>query len=171
MNSSPHTSVTSPDMGPYCIGLVPGLFEAVPNFSEGRDRAVIAELTGETALDVHADPAHHRCVVTLAACTAERLVDLVVERVAVAVARLDLGAHSGVHPRVGVADVLPIVPLGSASWDSAAAAARSLASRVWAELGVPVYFYGALAGGGGVGAHPPGGGPPRTGGTPRPPPR
>jgi glutamate formiminotransferase len=134
-------------MGPYCIGLVPGLFEAVPNFSEGRDRAVIAELAGEGALDVHADPAHHRCVVTLAACTAERLVDLVVERVAVAVARLDLGAHSGVHPRVGVADVLPIVPLGSASWDSAAAAARSLASRVWAELGVPVYFYGALAGG------------------------
>ncbi|MDR0360756.1 MAG: glutamate formiminotransferase, partial [bacterium] len=67
-----------------------GVFEAVPNFSEGRDAAVIAELAGEGALDVHADAAHHRCVVTLAACTPERLVDLVVERVAVAVRRLDL---------------------------------------------------------------------------------
>lgn len=134
---------------------MPGVFEAVPNFSEGRDAAVIAELAGDGALDVHADPAHHRCVVTLAACTPERLVDLVVERVAVAVRRLDLRGHAGVHPRVGVADVLPIVPLGpagsdatdAAGWDAAEAAARSLAERVWAELRVPVYFYGALAGG------------------------
>lgn len=134
-------------MGPYCIGLVPGVFEAVPNFSEGRDRDVIAELGGEGALDVHADPAHHRSVVTLAACAPERLVDLVVERVAVAVRRLDLRRHAGVHPRVGVADVLPIVPLGSTGWEEAAGAARCLAARVWAELRVPVYFYGALAGG------------------------
>src|SRR5215211_5679112 len=152
MNSSPHTRATSPDMGPYCIGLVrsppvPGLFEAVPNFSEGRDGSVIADLAGKEALDVHADPAHHRVVVTLAACTTDRLLDLVVDRVAVAVRRLDLRGHEGVHPRVGVADVLPVVPLGPTSWDEAAAAARSLAARVWSELGVPVYFYGALAGG------------------------
>jgi glutamate formiminotransferase len=125
----------------------PAIFEAVPNFSEGRDPAVIAELAGAGALDVHADAAHHRCVVTVATCAAERLVDLVVERVAIAVGRLDLRAHAGAHPRVGVADVLPIVPLGSASWEEAAASARSLATRVWSELGVPVYFYGALAGG------------------------
>jgi glutamate formiminotransferase / 5-formyltetrahydrofolate cyclo-ligase len=126
---------------------VSGVFEAVPNFSEGRDARVLAELAGEGALDAHADPAHHRCVVTLAACTPERLVELVLDRVAVAVRRLDLRGHEGVHPRVGVADVLPIAPLGSASWDEAAAAARSLAERVWSELGVPVYFYGWLAGG------------------------
>jgi glutamate formiminotransferase / 5-formyltetrahydrofolate cyclo-ligase len=134
-------------MGPYCIGLVPGVFEAVPNFSEGRDAAVIAELAGDGALDVHADPAHHRCVVTLAACGVEGLLDLVVSRVEVAVRRLSLRGHEGLHPRVGVADVLPVVPLGSASWEQAADAARTLAWRVWSELGVPVYFYGALAGG------------------------
>lgn len=124
------------------------MFEAPANFSEGRDAGLLAELgAGDSVLDVHADADHHRSVVTLAACDPSRLVDELVELVRLVSARVDLASHRGVHPRVGVADVLPIVPLGSASLEAAVAAARRLGERVWGELGIPVYFYGAAGGG------------------------
>lgn len=124
------------------------LFEAVPNFSEGRRPAVIAELADDPhVIDVHADPDHNRAVVTMAAADPGRLATALLARVGVAVARIDLSAHAGVHPRVGAADVVPIVPLGQASMDDAIGLARILAERIWAELGVPVYLYGEAAGG------------------------
>ena len=125
---------------------MPAVLEAVPNFSEGRDRSLIDRLAaGDGVLDLHADRDHHRSVVTLADCRAERLVDSVLSRVALAVERIDLRMHKGLHPRVGVADVVPLVPLGSATMDEAMAAARQLADRIWCELCVPVCFYGAMA--------------------------
>jgi glutamate formiminotransferase len=129
-------------------GSEPALFEAVPNFSEGRDPALIGALgAGPAVLDVHADPHHHRCVVTMAFAHPERLLETLLERIALAVERVDLRRHVGVHPRVGAADVIPIVPLGGASMDDAVALARELGERVWRRLRLPVYFYAEAAGG------------------------
>ena len=91
------------------------MLEAVPNVSEGRDAALLGSLTQAFAaralvLDHHADPDHHRSVFTLAA-EDEELVDGLLDGIALAVERVDLRRHEGVHPRVGVADVVPVVPL------------------------------------------------------------
>ena len=124
------------------------VWEAVPNFSEGTDRALVDELgAGPCVLDTHADPEHHRSVVTLVDAQLERLTDELFDRVALAVERIDLRRHAGVHPRVGAADVVPLVPLGGASLAAAVAAAMRLGERVWRELRVPVFFYAEAAGG------------------------
>src|SRR5262249_46243125 len=123
-------------------------WEAVPNFSEGADPALVAELgAGPDVLAVHADPEHHRCVVTTAGARLGAGAAGLVGRAALAIERIDLRAHAGVHPRVGAADVLPLVPLGGASMAAAVEAAHALGERIWGELRVPVYFY-AEAGGG-----------------------
>lgn len=122
------------------------LFESVPNFSEGRRRDVIDAIgdaagKGAFLLDVDPDPDHNRVVVSVAGGRA-RLEDGLLRAVATAVERIDLSAHAGVHPRVGAADVVPIVPLGSTSLEACREVAREVGRRVWTELGVPVYFYG-----------------------------
>src|SRR5216684_3320574 len=121
------------------------LYESVPNFSEGTRTDVIAELAGAAAkarvLDVDADPDHNRVVISLAGDGAD-VVDALFASVQVAMEHVDLREHRGVHPRVGAADVLPIVPLGGSSLASAHELARELGERIWAELHVPVYFYG-----------------------------
>jgi glutamate formiminotransferase len=107
---------------------------------------VVAELArGRRVLDVHADADHNRSVVTLAAASPEALSDDLTAQVATAIERIDLGAHVGVHPRVGAADVVPIVPLGEATMAEAAEAARRLGERLWRELRLPVFFYGEAA--------------------------
>ncbi len=121
------------------------LFEAVPNFSEGRDQQLIAALAAEPhVIDTHSDPDHNRTVITLVATDLAELSDALFAMVAQAVERINLRTHTGVHPRVGSADVVPIVPLTNAM-PEAAAAARALGERIWHELRVPVYFYGAAA--------------------------
>ena len=91
-----------------------GLLESVPNFSEGRDQSVLDAIAaaladaGARVLDVHADADHNRSVFTVVA-DPERLVEGLAAAIAVAVARIDLRSHEGVHPRVGAADVVPIV--------------------------------------------------------------
>jgi glutamate formiminotransferase len=122
------------------------LLESVPNFSEGRDPAVISRLAaaaeggGAHVLDRSFDADHHRVVLTLAGTD---LAEGVFGAVAEAVEAIDLRAHAGVHPRRGAADVVPIVPFGSDSLAAAAAMARALGERIWSELRVPVHFYGA----------------------------
>jgi glutamate formiminotransferase len=96
---------------------------------------------GPHTLDVHADADHNRSVVTLAVASVDELVEELVGKVALAVERIDLDSHRGVHPRVGAADVVPIVPLGGASMGEAVAAARRLGRRLWRELGLPVFYY------------------------------
>ena len=124
------------------------MLEAVPNFSEGRDAALLAALAHAFAasalvLDVHADPDHHRSVFTLAA-EDEELDDALLDGIAIAVEAIDLRRHDGVHPRVGVADVVPVVPLVPEAMPRAVSVARVLASRVGAELGLPVFHYGEI---------------------------
>lgn len=123
--------------------------EAVPNFSEGSDQAVvdaIGEALGARValLDIHADADHNRSVFTLAGGEPE-LVDSLLAGVAVARERIDLRRHMGVHPCVGVADVLPIVAVRPEDMERARACALELARQIGIDLGLPVFLYGELA--------------------------
>ncbi|HYT12410.1 MAG TPA: hypothetical protein VEL12_06455 [Candidatus Nitrosopolaris sp.] len=121
------------------------LFESVPNFSEGSRPDVIAELAGAAAgayvLDVDADADHNRVVISIAGRRRE-LLDALVATVETSVERIDIREHRGVHPRVGAADVVPIVPLGGASLVAAREVAQEVGERTWSRMRVPVYFYG-----------------------------
>ena len=127
------------------------VLEAVPNVSEGRDRAVVdaidrAFATGATVLDVHSDPDHHRSVFTLVGDRRRSSMRSSQES-RDAVERIDLRAHEGVHPRVGVADVVPLVPLWSPRMPRARLGARQVAARIGSELGLPVFLYGEIGDG------------------------
>lgn len=124
------------------------VFEAVPNFSEGRDRELIAALAADRhVIHVHSDADHNRSVLTLAATDLSHLCDALFAMVALARERIDLRHHSGLHPRVGAADVVPLVPLKGDAMPDAVAAATALGERLWRELRLPVYFYGEAAAG------------------------
>lgn len=121
--------------------------ESVPNFSEGRDRATIDALADAMAahaelLDVHADADHHRSVFTLVGGE-DALVAALLAGIACARDRIDLRRHDGAHPRIGAADVVPLVPIRPEEMDRARAAATELARRAGSELGLPVFLYGA----------------------------
>jgi glutamate formiminotransferase len=123
--------------------------ESVPNFSEGRDHGTIEALRVALArsaevLDVHSDVDHNRSVFTLVA-EDEALVDALVSGVACARDRIDLRAHEGAHPRIGSADVVPLVALDRAEAERARGCALELAERIGTELGLPVFLYGESA--------------------------
>ena len=123
--------------------------EAVPNFSEGRDRSVIDALgvaLGSSAdlLDVHADADHNRSVFTLVG-SADELVAALLDGIACAVERIDLRRHEGAHPHIGAADVVPIVPIRPTDMPRARACALELGERVGRQLGLPVFLYGEVA--------------------------
>jgi glutamate formiminotransferase len=127
---------------------MPFPLETVPNFSEGRDRATIDALAAALAaharlLDVHADSDHNRSVFTLAG-SEQQLIAALLAGVVVAQERIDLRSHKGVHPRVGVADVLPLVAIRPEEIERARAAALELGERIGSELGLPVFLYGEL---------------------------
>jgi glutamate formiminotransferase len=96
-----------------------------------------------TVLDVHSDRDHHRSVYTLVGSEQE-LQDALVAGVRAAKERIDLRRHEGVHPRVGAADVVPIVPIRPGDMGRAKRAARLLAKRLTAELGLTTFLYGEV---------------------------
>jgi glutamate formiminotransferase len=123
--------------------------EAVPNFSEGRDHAIIDAIGHALAaharlLDIHSDGDHNRSVFTLVG-SEEELVSALLAGIACARERIDLRSHQGAHPCIGVADVVPLVPIGEADGERARAAALELARRVGEELALPVFLYADLA--------------------------
>jgi glutamate formiminotransferase len=128
--------------------------ECVVNVSEGRDEVVLAALAasaGPALLDLHRDPHHHRAVLTLAGPPAD-VADAARSLAAATVGLLDLRTHGGVHPRLGVLDVVPFVPFQPgrpAPTDLAPATAlRDDFARWLADaLGVPSFLYGPLPGG------------------------
>src|SRR6478736_9666501 len=126
--------------------------ESVPNFSEGRDRTTIDALAaalrsgGARLLDVHADEDHNRSVFTLVG-SGEELVESLLAGIGRAAELIDLRQHEGAHPRIGAADVVPLVPLAAEDESLAREAAERLAARVGSELGLPVFLYGALGAG------------------------
>jgi glutamate formiminotransferase len=127
---------------------------AIPNFSEGRDAAVIDAIgsaivaAGDAArlLDVHVDPDHNRSVFTVAG-TGPELVAAIVAAARAALAHVDLRVNDGLHPHVGVLDVAPIVYRAEAQRGSAIASALVLADTLGLELRIPVFLYGELGGG------------------------
>ncbi len=123
------------------------LVECVPNFSEGRDRAVIDAIAsamrsvpGVTVLDVDPGADTNRTVFTFVA-PPEAAVEAAFRAQKVAVERIDMSKHRGEHPRLGSSDVTPFVPLQGVTMPACAAHARKLGERVGTELGVPVYLY------------------------------
>ena len=127
------------------------IVECVPNFSEGRDMNVIAQITGVIEkvkgvklLDVDAGEATNRTVVTFVGNP-----DAVVEAAFLAVQKagqlIDMRNHHGAHPRMGATDVLPIIPVSNISLEECAAISRTLAERIARELLIPCYCYEAAA--------------------------
>jgi glutamate formiminotransferase len=125
------------------------VLESVPNFSEGRDGEVIEALRRSLSaparlLDVHVDGDHHRSVFTLVGEEAP-LVETLLAGIACARERIDLRSHHGAHPRIGAADVVPIVPIRPEAMARARESATVLARRIGDELELPVFLYGELA--------------------------
>jgi glutamate formiminotransferase len=123
--------------------------ESVPNFSEGRDVGTIEALSAALAgradvLDVHSDADHNRSVFTVVGDEVS-LVDALLSGIACARDRIDLGRHTGAHPRIGAADVVPLVALDPADRERARDCALRLADRIGSELELPVFLYGDSA--------------------------
>jgi glutamate formiminotransferase len=126
------------------------LVECVPNFSEGRRIEVITAIadairgSGARVIDVQADAAHNRMVVTFVA-EPDLAVDAAMAGAAVATERIDLREHRGEHPRMGATDVVPFVPFADLPMDVCIGLAQVFGARLWTELHVPVYYYGEAA--------------------------
>jgi glutamate formiminotransferase len=126
------------------------LIECVPNFSEGRDAGILNDLAaavkraGAYLLDRTSDVDHNRSVLTFAG-SRETALAAALACARIAVERIDLRRHSGVHPRIGALDVLPFVPLEGASMEECVSLAREAGRRIWTDFGLPVYFYEAAA--------------------------
>src|SRR3954466_3111806 len=123
------------------------LVECVPNFSEGRRpeivakiRDAIAAVEGVAVLDVSSDASHNRTVVTFVA-PIEKAVDAAFAGMKAAQGVIDLTKHSGEHPRMGAADVVPFVPLEGSTMEDCIVLARALGERVGRELQIPVFLY------------------------------
>ena len=125
-------------------------YEIVPNISEGRARAALdacvgaLETAGVRVIHRTSDAVHHRSVIT-AIGSGSQTVAGAVALARAAQAHVDLREHAGAHPRLGALDVLPFVPLGSATLDDAIELARRAALRIWHELAIPSFLYAAAA--------------------------
>jgi len=127
------------------------LIECVPNFSEGRDlakvdaiAAAMSGVRGAWILDRTSDADHNRSVVTLAG-EPDALAEAVVRGAGAAAKLIDLTHQSGVHPRIGATDVIPIVPLVGVSVEECVAIARRVGQELWERYSIPVYFYESAA--------------------------
>jgi glutamate formiminotransferase / 5-formyltetrahydrofolate cyclo-ligase len=115
------------------------LLESVVNISEGSRPHVVTAIASSAVgslLDVHSDVHHNRSVLTLVGEEAPRAV------ARAAVAALDLRRHQGVHPRFGVVDVVPFVPLAGSTLVDAVAARDRFLDWMASDLGVPGFAYG-----------------------------
>jgi glutamate formiminotransferase len=127
------------------------LVECVPNFSEGRDPGkvdaiveAIRSVGGVYILDKEMDADHNRSVITFVA-SREKVAEAAIRGVARAVELIDLTRHTGAHPRIGAADVVPFVPVEGVTLDDCVSIARQAGEQIWQRLGVPVYLYEAAA--------------------------
>jgi glutamate formiminotransferase / 5-formyltetrahydrofolate cyclo-ligase len=125
------------------------LLESIPNVSEGRETTTVAAIAdafgraGARVLDTHMDGDHNRAVITLVGDD-RALEEGLVSGIDEARRRIDLRVHRGVHPRIGAADVVPVVPLAPGALGRAADVARAVGARVGQELGLPVFLYGEI---------------------------
>jgi glutamate formiminotransferase len=126
------------------------LIECVPNFSEGRNAAVVEAVVaamavdGVSLLDYSLDADHNRSVVTIVGPPAA-VVESAVRGAGKAAELIDLTSQQGVHPRIGAADVIPFVPVRDVSLEHCVLFARQAGLALWNRHGIPVYFYEAAA--------------------------
>ncbi len=127
------------------------VIECVPNFSEGRDQAKVQALVeaalsvaGVAVLDRELDADHNRSVLTLAGAP-EAVLEAALRAVGKAVELIDLNRHTGVHPRIGAADVVPFVPVDGITIEECVRLAERAGAEIWRRYQVPVYFYEAAA--------------------------
>jgi glutamate formiminotransferase/formiminotetrahydrofolate cyclodeaminase len=123
------------------------VIECVPNFSEGRDPAVINQITGEiesvqgvSLLDVDPGESTNRTVVTFIGEPGP-VREAAFRAVQKAAELIDMSLHTGEHARFGATDVCPFVPVAGATMEECAAIARDVGRRIGEELGIPVYLY------------------------------
>ena len=127
------------------------IIECVPNYSEGRNKAVIdaivaaiSEVEGVKVLDVDPGEATNRTVVTFVGAP-EPVCEAAFRGARKAQELIDMRQHHGAHPRSGATDVLPLIPVAGMTLEECAALAKGLAERLWKELGIPCYLYEAAA--------------------------
>jgi glutamate formiminotransferase len=126
------------------------ILECVPNFSEGVHPQIVRQIIaamhvdGVSLLDYSLDPDHNRSVVTIAGNPAA-VAEAAICAAGRAAQLIDLTTQTGVHPRIGAADVIPFVPIAGISIAEAAILARQAGLQIWRRYGVPVYYYGAAA--------------------------
>lgn len=127
------------------------LVECVPNFSEGRDQAVLRDIrmaitgvAGVKLLDVQSDADHNRSVFTFVA-PPDAAVEAAFQAAKTARQRIDLRGHTGEHPRMGATDVIPFIPVHGVTMDDCVALAKQLGERIGTELEIPVFLYGKAA--------------------------
>src|SRR5438874_3789239 len=127
------------------------LIECVPNFSEGRDSAKVDALVGAMSgvpgvyvLDREMDADHNRSVITLAG-EPDAVAEAALLGVGKALELIDLTKHTGAHPRVGAADVVPFIPIDGVTIEDCVALARRVGKEIWTRYRIPVFFYEAAA--------------------------
>jgi len=126
------------------------LVECVPNFSEGRDAAVVdaiveaMKIPGVYLLDREMDSDHNRCVITLVG-EREAIQEAAIRGAGKAAELIDLTRHQGAHPRMGATDVIPFIPIDGVTLDDCVAMAKHVAAEIAKRYGIPVYLYEAAA--------------------------
>ncbi len=126
------------------------LVECVPNFSEGRDKSKVdaiidaMKMPGVYLLDRESDADHNRSVITLVG-EREAIQEAAIRGVGKAAELIDLNLHTGAHPRMGAADVVPFIPIDGVTIEDCAAMARHVGEEIWKRFKIPVYLYEAAA--------------------------
>jgi len=129
---------------------MPAIVECVPNFSEGRDKGRVdtileaMKMDGVYLLDREMDADHNRCVITLVGDPA-KVAEAAIRGVGKAAELIDLTKHTGAHPRLGAADVIPFIPIEGVTLEDCVALARRVGEEIWKRYQVPVYLYEAAA--------------------------
>ena len=123
------------------------LVECIPNFSEGRNQAVLDTLVavaksvpGCTLMDVQSDPTHNRSVFTLVG-SPEGIEEVSFELCKKAAELIDMRKHEGAHPRMGATDVIPFVPTIGMTVEECVELSKRVAKRIWEELQIPSFLY------------------------------
>ena len=127
------------------------IIECVPNISEGRDKAIIKQVTDEIErvkgvklLDVDPGEATNRTVITFVGAP-DTVLEAAFQCVKKAAQLIDMRHHHGAHPRMGATDVCPLIPVSGITLEECAVLARKLAERIANELQIPCYCYEAAA--------------------------
>ncbi len=126
------------------------LVECVPNFSEGRDQATVdaivdaMKMPGVYLLDREMDADHNRCVITLVG-DRDAIQEAAIRGVGKAAELIDLTTHTGAHPRMGAADVVPFIPIDGVTIEDCVAMANHVGEEIWRRYQIPVYLYESAA--------------------------